>query len=125
MNSQNDWSVEKFFIEKPIQLKLFHHISEFINSLGQVKIKTTKSQISFAGKRQFAWVWLPMEWDKKRTPHSIILSFSLQERINNPQIVQVIESYPGKWMHHVVIQNTSDINELVRKWLTEAYNFGR
>lgn len=125
MNSQNEWTIEKFFAEKPIQLKLFLRINEFISSLGQVKIKATKSQISFAGKRQFSWIWIPMEWDIKRPPNSIVLSLSLGKHIKNSQIAQVIESYPGRWMHHIIIKTEKDFNKAVQKWLKEAYDFGK
>ena len=125
MNSQNEWTVERFFIEKPIQLELFLRINEFISSLGKVKIKATKSQILFAGKRQFAWIWMPMEWDKKRPPNSIVLSFSLGEHIKDSQIAQAVETYPGRWMHHVIIKTETDFNVTVKRWLKDAYDFGK
>jgi hypothetical protein len=120
----NDWMIEKLFAGNPNHLTLFLHISKFINSFGHVTVKVTKSQVSFARKRQFAWIWLPREWDKRRPPNSIVLSFSLRKKINDPQIVQVVEPYPDRWMHHVVIQRTADLNESVKEWLKAAYDFG-
>lgn len=119
----NDSDIRIFFSEKTIQLKLFSVIYEYVNSLGPIKIRVSKSQISFAGKRQFAWVWMPMKWDKKRPQNCIVLSFSQPERINNPRIVEAVEPYLGRWMHHVIIQQESDFDSLVKKWLYEAYNY--
>ena len=124
MKSQNNFTIEELFVDKPVQLKLFQYIERFIESLGRVEIKVSKTQVAFKNKKQFAWVWLPMPSDKKRPPKSIVLSFSLGKPVDNPQIVQVVEPYPGRWMHHVIIQDNTDINEEVKGWLKEAYDFG-
>lgn len=119
----NDEKVDKFFTDKPVQRHLFNLIKEYIVSLGQVDIKITKSQIAFVNKRQFTWVWLPMPWDKRRPKNSIVLSFSLDKKIVNPQIVQVVEPYPGRFMHHIIIEKEADMSGDIKKWLTEAYLF--
>ncbi len=74
MPPQDDWTIEKLFAGKPIQLKLYRRIRAIIETLGPVAVKVTKTQVSFASGRQFAWVWLPMEWAKNRPPNSIVLS---------------------------------------------------
>ena len=120
----DDKTAQKFFSEKPIQHHLFDLLRRYIQSLGFVEMKATKSQISFANKRQFAWVWLPISWDKKRPKNSIVLSFSLEKKVTHLQIVQVVEPYSKRFMHHVIIEKESDITDVVRKWLKEAYAFG-
>ncbi len=97
---------------------------ETIGELGNVKIKMTKSQVAFLRERQFAWVWFPMSWDKTRPANSLVLSFALGTRITHPRIVQVVEPYPGRWMHHVIIEKETDVDGVVRGWLREAYGFG-
>ncbi len=64
-----------------------------------------------------------MEWAKKRPPNSLVLSFALGKQLTAPQIVQAVEPYPGRWMHHVIIQDEPDLNEDVRGWLAEAFAF--
>jgi hypothetical protein len=125
MKFQSSFTIEEIFSDKPVQLKLYQHIRQLIESIGQAEIKVSKTQIAFKNHKQFAWVWLPLPWDKKRPPNSIVLSFSLGKRIENSQIVQVVEPYPGRWMHHVIIQNSSDLNKEVQQWLKEAYEFGK
>jgi hypothetical protein len=119
----DDKAVQKFFLGKSTQHHLFDLLKQYIQTLGFVEMKVTKSQISFSNKRQFAWVWLPMPWDKKRPKDSTVLSFSLGEKTVHPQIVQIVEPYPGRFMHHVILEKESDINDDVKKWLKRAYNF--
>jgi hypothetical protein len=115
-----DKTIEDFFAGKSVQLSLFQHIRAYIETLDEVRIKVSKTQISFAAKRQFAWVWLPMEWDKRRPPDCLVLSFALTSQIADPQVVQAVEPTPGRWMHHVIIQTASDLNDAVRGWLRQA-----
>lgn len=111
----DDERVQAFFSDKPIQYQLFGFLKKYVLSFGNVDIKVTKSQIAFSNKRQFAWVWLPMKWDKRRPKNCIVLSFSLPEKITHPQIVQVVESYPGRFIHHIILEKESDMNEAVRR----------
>ncbi|MGE5041707.1 MAG: DUF5655 domain-containing protein [Candidatus Levyibacteriota bacterium] len=120
----DDAVAHKFFSDNSVQLHLFDAIKKYISSLGVVKIKVTKSQISFSNKRQFAWVWLPMPWDTGRPKNSIVLSFSLGERVMHPQIVEVVEPYPGRFMHHVIMEKEAELSGAVKKWLQTAFTFG-
>ena len=123
MTDRDTWTIDKLFAGKPIQSRLYQYVRAFIETLGPVTIKVTKTQVAFANVRQFAWVWLPMEWAKNRPPNSVVLSFALGKHITHSQIVQAVEPYPGRWMHHVIIQNESDLNEDVRRWLGQAFTF--
>lgn len=120
----DDKTVQKFFSDKPIQLHLFGLIHQYLHSLGNIEVKVTKSQIAFSNKRQFAWIWLPMTWDKKRPKDCVVLSFSSGKKIIHPNIVQIVEPYPNRFMHHVIVEKKSDINNYVKKWLKESYDFG-
>lgn len=120
----DDTAIDNFFNGKPGEIKLFMQINHNIQSLGPIGIKVSKSQITFTNKRQFAWVWLPREWDNRRPKDCVVLSFSLPRKIEDPQIVQVVEPYPGRYMHHVIIANDTDFTPSVRNWLADAYKFG-
>jgi len=114
--------VESLFPGKPVQLRLYRHVRDFIASLGEVTIDVHKTQVSFRRKRKFAWVWLPMPWDTRRPPNSIVVSFSLGAPVDDPRIAQVVEPHPGRWMHHVIIQTESDLSEDVKGWLKDAFD---
>lgn len=121
MPTHVDWTIDRLFAGKPVQARLYQHVRACVETLGPVTIKVTKTQVAFASRRQFAWVWLPMEWDTHRPPNCIVLSFALGQQLTHPQIVQAVEPYPGRWMHHVIIQRESDLNDDVRHWLADAF----
>jgi len=117
-------AVEAFFQRYPDALRLFQAVLGYVESIGPMVVKVTKTQVSFAAETAFAWVWLPQMWVKKRPGGSITLSFSLGHRVTDGRIVEVVEPRPGRFMHHFVIEDESDFNEDVRRWLREAYIYG-
>lgn len=112
------------FIEDSDYLEIFHIIKTYIESLGEVRMKSTRSQISFPVKNQFAWIWLPTLKLKDRPAKYIVLSFSVGNQIMHEKIVESVEPYPGRWMHHVIVQNKNDFSNAVPNWLKEEYRFG-
>jgi adenylate kinase family enzyme len=122
MKAPGTFAVESLFEGYPRSLALFQHIRRYIESLGSVKIEAAKTQVSFGMKRKFAWVWLPQMWIKKQPRDSIVLTFSLPRRVEDPRIKQAVEPRPGRWTHHVVIQKEADLDDQVKQWLKEAYS---
>lgn len=61
--------------------------------------------------------------DKKTSQNGIVLSFSLGKRVKHSRIKEAKEPYPGRWMHHIVIEKEADFDGNVREWLREAYDF--
>jgi hypothetical protein len=118
----NKDKVENFFNNQAKQISLFLKVEQMIRSIGEVTVEVKKSQISFGTKVKFAWVWLPRKWDS-RPKNSIVLTFGVARHIENKQIVQAVEPYPGRWTHHIIIQDKTDLNNNVYKWLHEAYAF--
>ena len=123
MKAPGNWTIEGFFEGRPEALTLFNIVREFIESLGSIKTQATKTQISFSTKIGFAWVWLPQMWIKKAPENSIVLSFGLGRRVVHPRIKESKEPYPGRWIHHVVIEKESDFDDNLRSWLRESYQF--
>ncbi|PTQ84915.1 hypothetical protein C8U37_10643 [Trichococcus patagoniensis] len=115
--------VEAFFAGKPETNALFMAVERKIRAIGPAIITVTKTQISFATRTQFAWVWMPQPTDRKRPLHSLVLSFGCGRRIVDDQIVEAIEPYPGRWTHHVIIAEEADLTDAVDVWLREAYRF--
>jgi hypothetical protein len=113
-------NVNKLFEKYPGALELYLSIQQFISSLGGITIETTKNQVSFGTKRKFAWIWLPQKW--VRAPHdSVTLTFALHERLESPKIKEVVEPYPNRFTHHVVITSPGQFDDEVRSWLKDAY----
>lgn len=117
-------TVEGFFEGRPESFRLFEALRAEIESIGPVKMAVMKTQVSFGTRRKFAWVWLPQMWVRKRPETSITLTFCLDREVRHPRIVEAVEPSPGKWTHHVLIDKVEDIDDEVREWLREAYDFG-
>ena len=119
------WTLDMLFAGRPDCHRLYDGVAAFIGSLGAVRLNVTKTQVSFAGERQFAWVWLPIRETPSRPAGSIVVSFALAERIEHPRIVESVEPYPGRWMHHVIVSAPDDLDSTLKDWLRAAYAFGQ
>jgi hypothetical protein len=114
-------SLATFFKGRPQSFRLFRLVRTYIHSLGECKMKVSRTQISFSNRRQFAWVWLPQVWTNSRPEGSITLSFRSNHLVRDKSIVEVVETYPGRWMHHVVIDGTSGFSSQVKAWIRRSY----
>lgn len=123
MQDTDDNRMADYFYGYPKQANLFEKIKNMIESIGPVKIETMKSGISFATRYKFAWVWLPQKYDLKQPEGSLVLSFGLDRRITHAKIKEVVNPYPHRWTHHVVVKGPTDLDDTVREWLAEAYRF--
>ncbi len=112
---------ERLFEGRPKALRLFRLIENHIRKLGPVKVKATKTQVSFSRNRGFAWVWLPQMW-VKAPQDSITLAFALSRRVEHPRIKDAVEPYPGRWTNHTIIEEETQIDKTLIDWLREAYD---
>lgn len=121
MSDLSDQAVERLFAGRPEALKLFCAIRTCIESIGSVHTQASRTQVSFGGRTKFAWVWLPQLWVRNRPDTSVTLSFALGRRVDDDRIGEAVQTRGGHWMHHVVIEKESDVDEAVTEWLREAY----
>lgn len=115
--------VKSFFTNQNNHISLFLAIERIISSIGPATVEIQKSQISFGTQTKFAWLWLPQPGIKKHPENSMILTFSVGRKLKSKRIAESVEPYPGRWTHHVVIQNEGDLNKEVFTFLCEAYMF--
>lgn len=119
-----DKDIFLFFHAMPDALPLYEAVKKrLLAEIRDAKVKVQKSQIAFYGKRNFAFVWLPVHRMKGRPDVYIILTFGLGRRVEHPRIVQAVEPYPNRWTHHVIIQSPEEIDAQLIEWVKEAYRF--
>jgi hypothetical protein len=118
-----EFAIDRLFAHRPKARHLFDVVRGVVNQLGPVRIEGMKTQVSFGNGRKFAWVWLPQMWIGNQPEESITLTFALDHRIEHPRIKEVLEPYPGRWTHHVVINVESEIDDTLRRWLRKAYEW--
>lgn len=105
-----------FFGEVPQVLALYEKLeAEIITRWPEVTIRVQKSQIAFDNGRRFAFASLR----GKR----LVVTFGLGERVDSSRIAQAVEPYPGRWTHHVILQDISEMNGELLGWIAQAYHF--
>ncbi len=119
-----DRETRLFFNQIPQALPLYKTFAEnILAEYPDVQIKIQKTQISFSNKYPFAYVWLPIRKMKNRPEIYIVVSFVLPDQLESPRIVEATQSYPNRWVHHLIIQHRSEVDRELMNWMKEAYEF--
>ena len=95
-----------------------------VAGLGPAVIRLTSSQVAFRRRIGFAWLWAPGRW-LDRPDSEVVLSIGLRERVDSPRWKQVVEPYPGRWMHHLEVPDAAVLDAEVAGWLAAAYDAAR
>ena len=112
-------TLDGFFRGHESSRPLFDALSKLVDSLGESELRVTKSQIAFSRKRAFAWAWVPDRYlGGGHAP--LVLSVALRHRDTSARWKQVVEPSPGRFMHHLEVHESSDLDDEVRAWLREA-----
>jgi hypothetical protein len=91
-----------------------------MDGIGPMQRGVTKSQVAFRRKNGFAWVWMP-EMYLKREAAPLVLTIGLHRRDPSPRWKQVVEPYPGRFIHHLELYSEEDLDEEVQAVLAEAW----
>lgn len=115
-------AVLKFFHDRTLELDLYRVFAAAVRErLPQAVTRIRRSQITFAGRRGFAAVWIPPFKVRGRPEHYIVVSFAADRRIDHPRIVSVAEPYPHRWTHHVLVCGPGDVDDRLLDWVEQAY----
>jgi hypothetical protein len=109
--------MESFFTDKALAFSLFQAVQAMIDSIGESQIKVSKTQISFRNRIIFAITWL---YSKGKNP-PLMLTVCLRRRDNSPRWRAVDEPYPGRFVHHIELKTSADLDDQIRAWLSEAW----
>lgn len=88
-----------------------------------MRIKVSKTQISFYNRHMFAMVSPPARRKKGWPKEFIMVSFGLPYQIVSARIAVSTEAYPNRWTHHVIVEDASKIDKELMAWIDEAYVF--
>lgn len=114
-----------YFNDHMDALPLYERLEGLIlEQIPDVKIKVSKTQISFSNKRGFAFVsFNPCRRAKERPEVWMTVTFGLSYRKDSPRIDVATEPYPNRWTHHVMVSSEEDINAELMGWIREAAEF--
>jgi|SRR5690606_26818706 len=123
MTDKTENDIAKFFQGREASLKLFSQVRRLIEKTRSPKIEVSKTQISFGEEYKYIWVWLPQTWIKKRQENSITLTIVTGKKIDSDKIVESVQPRKGYWTHHIIIENSKDIDKEVEDLIQESINF--
>ena len=114
-----------FFNDHMDALPLYERLERLIlEQIPDVKIKVSKTQISFSNKRGFAFVsFTPCRKAKERPNVWMTISFGLSYRKDSPRIDVATEPYQNRWTHHIMVGSVEEINDELMGWIREAAEF--
>ena len=113
--------VEAFLADSGVALVAFGRAQEAVTALGPAQLRLSATQVTWARRRGFAFLWLPGRWLGSRGAPAV-LSIASTRRIPSPRWKQVVEVRPGLWMHHLELAGADDVDDEVRRWLAAAYD---
>ena len=114
-----------FFNDHMDALPLYERLEGLIlEQIPDVKIKVSKTQISFSNKRSFTFVsFNPCRKAKERPDVWMTVTFGLSYRKDSPRIDAATEPYPNRWTHHVMVGSEEEIDIELMGWIREAAEF--
>ncbi len=112
-----------FFDGFPDGLALYEAVQRTVDAIGEAAVRVTKSQIAFRRRRGFAYVWRPGQYVTSDAP--AVLSIALPYEVASARWKSVVHPSAGVWMHHLELYESAQIDDEVRRWLTEAYAAAR
>jgi len=106
-------------------LPLYERLEEqILAKIPGVRVRTAKTQITFANRYGFAFVsFLPVRKAACRPEIYLTVSFGLGYRKDSPRIDAATEPYPNRWTHHVMVCDAGQIDEELLGWIQEAAAF--
>ena len=103
----------------PLYVKLRE---EILTLWPDVDIRAARTQITFKARYGFAFV--STRRMGRRCPEVfIIVSFGLHREVSSPRILAASEPYPGRWTHHVIVSDLSEIDGELLGWIAEAHDY--
>lgn len=111
---------EAFFAGSSVGLAAYQAVHAAVEGLGPVTVRTTKSQVTFARRRGFAYLWIPGRW-LRRPAAEVVLSIALPRHDPSSRFKAVAHPSRTVWMHHLELTGPADIDTEVIGWLREGY----
>lgn len=111
---------DEFFLGYDESRRLFDTLRDAIDAIGPAELHLTKSQIAFRRRKAFAWVWIPGKYLRGKTA-PLVLSLSFRSRDPSPRWKEIVEPSPGRFMHHLELYSSDDIDGEVHDWLRDAW----
>lgn len=114
-------AVGEFFARSPVGAAVFGWTSGVVAGLGPAVVRLSRTQVTFRHRIGFAWLWLPGTW-LAHPDAQVVLSLGLRRHLASPRWKQVVEPYPGRWMHHLEVRDPRELDDELAGWVASAYD---
>ena len=113
----------QFFMGADEALPLYAALREKILALfPDTEIRVSRTQITF--RERYGYAFVSTRRMGKNCPRVFInLSFGLGCELKSPRIFAASEPYPGRWTHHVIVSDLSEIDGELLGWIAEAHDY--
>lgn len=98
--------------------RVFDLIADHLAGIAQVRIAA--SQITWARRRGFAFLWTPRRWQGPSAA-PVVLTVALSEPDTSARWKEVYEVRAGLWNHHLEIHDLGTVDAEVMAWLDRAW----
>ncbi len=117
---KRDPAVDRYFESMPGAQALFLALMRKCAALGDATYQVQKSGVALGAPRHYAYAWLPIREVRDRPSSYIVLTLRLRRRIASPRFVEIVEPYPGRYAHHLILSDPAQLDDELMEWLREA-----
>ena len=115
-----DMETLAFFDRDPSAMPLYEAFRDkLLARWPGVKIKISKTQISFADGVGFAFVSHP----PRKAPGAVLISLGLRGPLSSARVFAQTEPYPGRWTVHILVHGVDELDEELLTWLDDAHEY--
>ena len=115
-----DPRVSQYFQRMPGTEALFCALLRACADIGDARYAVQKSGIALGKPRHYAYAWLPPLPVKGRPDVYLVLTLRLRRRLDSLRFAQIVEPYPGRYAHHLILSDPSQLDVELLDWLREA-----
>jgi hypothetical protein len=119
MRNDAERSPEDLFDGFPKGLAICRAVQEAVSTIGEASTTVTKSQVAFRRRRGLAYVWRPGQYVNSDVP--AVLTIALPHEVISDRFKEVAHPSANVWMHHIELNEASELDDQVLGWLAEAY----
>lgn len=117
---KTDPRISQYFQRMPGSEALFYALLKACAAAGDAHYAVQKSDIALGMPKHYAYAWLPVREIKGRPPVTIVLTLKLKRRIDSPRFTQIVEATPGRYAHHLILSDPSQLDQELLGWLSQA-----
>jgi hypothetical protein len=109
----------EYFAGSELGQAAFDRVVALLEPIGDVEVRTTRSQVAFRRRRGFASLWRPGQYLHSPAAE-VVLSVALGRQDPSPRWKEVVHPSARHWMHHLELHAVTDLDDEVATWLHEA-----